>query len=211
MSTTLARSERLALCDLFEEVGPDAPTLCEGWTTRDLAAHLIVRERRPDAALGLVLPLMAAHGENVRRRAARRDWSQLVDDLRSGPPLYSPTRLEAVDELVNTSEFFVHHEDVRRARTSWAPRDLPTEATDVLWRALERFASLNLRRVGVGVVLDDGEGRRRQVVRSDPLVEVHGPVAEIVMFVNGRKDHAAVELNGPDEAVTRLQNADLGI
>jgi uncharacterized protein (TIGR03083 family) len=46
---TLARAERAALCDLFDEVGPDAPTLCAGWTTRDLAAHLVIRERRADA------------------------------------------------------------------------------------------------------------------------------------------------------------------
>src|SRR5882762_622635 len=36
--------ERRELCDLFLELGPDAPTLCEGWTTLDLAAHLVLRE-----------------------------------------------------------------------------------------------------------------------------------------------------------------------
>ena len=48
-----SREERLALCALLDETGPDAPTLCEGWTTGDLAAHLVLRERRPDAAAGV--------------------------------------------------------------------------------------------------------------------------------------------------------------
>ena len=43
-------SERQLLADLFLEVGPEAPTLCAGWTTTDLAAHLWVREHRPEAA-----------------------------------------------------------------------------------------------------------------------------------------------------------------
>ena len=46
--STFAKRERLLLADLLEAEGPEAPTLCEGWSTRDLAAHLIVRERRPE-------------------------------------------------------------------------------------------------------------------------------------------------------------------
>ncbi|HEY0698515.1 MAG TPA: TIGR03085 family protein, partial [Micromonospora sp.] len=61
-----ARSERLALADLMLALGPDAPTLNEGWDTRDLAAHLIVRERRPDAAAGILLRPLGAHAERVR-------------------------------------------------------------------------------------------------------------------------------------------------
>nr|BFF25281.1 hypothetical protein GCM10025732_32460 [Glycomyces mayteni] len=36
--------ERRDLCELLAEVGPDAPTMCEGWTALDLAAHLVLRE-----------------------------------------------------------------------------------------------------------------------------------------------------------------------
>ena len=44
-----SQEERLALCALLDKSGPDAPTLCEGWTTGDLAAHLVLREHRPAA------------------------------------------------------------------------------------------------------------------------------------------------------------------
>src|SRR4051794_6035530 len=36
--TSIAHSERTQLCALAQQLGPDAPTLCEGWTVRDLAA-----------------------------------------------------------------------------------------------------------------------------------------------------------------------------
>ena len=69
-----ARAERLALCELFVQVGPDAPTLLGEWTTRDLAAHLVVRERRPDAAAGIVVPILARHAERVRVQERERPW-----------------------------------------------------------------------------------------------------------------------------------------
>ena len=47
---SFAQKERERLAELFLEVGPDAPTLNEGWTTRDLAVHLLIRESKPAAA-----------------------------------------------------------------------------------------------------------------------------------------------------------------
>src|SRR5262249_33102419 len=60
-----ARDERTALCALLGETGPGAPTLCEGWRTGDLAAHLVMRERRPDAAAGLLGGPLAGHTRRV--------------------------------------------------------------------------------------------------------------------------------------------------
>lgn len=211
MPTNFARSERHALCDLLVAVGPDAPTLCEGWTARDLAAHLAIRERRPDAAAGILVPFAAAYGERIRRQYAKREWSSLVTLVRDGPPAFSPLRLDPLDRLVNTNEFFVHHEDLRRAQPGWEPRDLPTGLVDRLWEVLGRLARLTLRRAGVGVVLDAGDGRRCRVVGGDVEVEVCGAVGELVLFTNGRRDHARVELHGPDSALMRLRETNLGI
>ena len=98
------------------DVGPDAPTLCGDWTTRDLAAHLVVRDRRPDAAPGLVTSFMSGYTEHVRATEAERPYWEIVDRVRKGPPHWSPLRIEALDRLANSLEFFVHHEDVRRAQ-----------------------------------------------------------------------------------------------
>src|ERR1019366_2363964 len=84
---TIAQRERGTICDLFVELGPDAPTLCEGWTTADLAAHLVARERRPDSGPGLVWPPLAGYTDAVRRSVRDRTvWTDLVDRVRSGPP-----------------------------------------------------------------------------------------------------------------------------
>ena len=125
--STVAADERRALCDLMEQVGPDAPTLCEGWTTRDLAAHLVVRESRLDVAGGILLPPLARYTDRVQSSIAQRPWTELVDQIRSGPPWWSPWRLPKVGDMGNTMEFFVHHEDVRRAERDGS-RDRPTRA-----------------------------------------------------------------------------------
>jgi hypothetical protein len=82
-----SREERLALCALLDETGPDAPTLCEGWTTGDLAAHLVLREHRPDAAAGVVGGPLAGYTARVQQRIkARTPFPELVRIIRSGPP-----------------------------------------------------------------------------------------------------------------------------
>src|SRR6266496_1286185 len=134
--------ERAALCDLFEELGPDEPTLCEGWRTRDLAAHLVVRERRPDAAAGIMLKPFAGYTRHVQDGYAGKPWAELVELVRSGPPALSPTRIPAVDRLVNSVELFIHHEDVRRAQPSWQPRDPDPERDAVTWAAVKRTGRL---------------------------------------------------------------------
>lgn len=207
---SLARTERAALCDLFLQVGPDAPTLCEGWTARDLAAHLVVRERRPDAAIGIVAKPFAGWGDRVRDKAAATPWEDLVDRVRSGPPVTSPMRIGAIDRAANTSEFFIHHEDVRRAQPDWAPRDLDPAAEAELWKLLGRTAKLSVRKVPVGVTLVTPAGDRLVVRDRQPMVEVTGPPSELVLFLAGRGDHARVELSGEDDAVAALRAAPLG-
>ncbi len=210
--TTAAASERAALSDLLDEVGPDAPTLCAGWTTRDLAAHVVTRERRPDAAAGLVLKQLAGHTEKVQSNAAATPWTALVETVRSGPPRWSPTRLGPVDRLANTIEFYVHHEDVRRAQEPWEPRELPGELADDLHAALGRMIKLLARSVPTGLVLEPTDGRAPLVAKKgEPSVTVRGPVGELVLFVYGRQDHARVDLEGEPASVEAIRSASFGV
>ncbi|MCZ9345269.1 TIGR03085 family metal-binding protein, partial [Streptomyces sp. TRM76130] len=137
-----AKRERLLLVELLETAGPDAPTLCEGWRTRDLAAHLVVRERRPDAVGGAVIKPLASRLERVMAEYAAKPYAELLQLLRSGPPRFSPFSVKQVDEAANTVEFYVHAEDVRRARPDWTPRELDRVFQDALWSRLERTARL---------------------------------------------------------------------
>src|SRR5688572_26365455 len=96
-----AQAERAALCDTFEAVGPDAPTLCGPWDAAELAAHLVIRDRRPDLAPGIVIPGLAARSRRAQKEYAAKPWPELVGLVRSGPPVWSPIRLAPVDEAVN--------------------------------------------------------------------------------------------------------------
>lgn len=210
--TNVAQDERRRLADLFAEVGPDAPTLCEGWETRDLAAHLVLREGRPDGAIGVIVSPLSGYTDKVQGRIADRPWDQLVSTVRSGPPRWSPMRLGPVDRLANTIEFFVHHEDVRRAQPSWEPRDLSAEAREALHAALARAIKLLARKVPVGLELvpTDG-GAPITAKRGEPLVTASGPIGELVLFVYGRTDHAHVTFDGTDDAVAAVRSAEFGV
>jgi len=201
----VAQDERRLLTELFAEVGPDAPTLCDPWRTRDLAAHLVLRERRPDAAAGILVKRLAGHTRRVQDAYAAKPWDELVGLVRGGPPKLSPYAL--VDELVNAVEYFVHHEDVRRARDDWEPRSPDPVRDDVLWRRLGPTARMMYRKSPVGVVLRRPDGEA-VVARSgaDPVV-LTGQVSELVVHVFGRSA-ARVEYDGADEAVRLVRGLD---
>jgi uncharacterized protein (TIGR03085 family) len=206
-----SRDERRALCDLLEKTGPDAPTLCEGWTTGDLAAHLVLREHRPDAAGGVMGGPLAGYTARVQQRIKERTpFTDLIATIRSGPPLWSFMSLPGMDERTNALEYFVHHEDVRRAAPDWAPRQLSGGESDMLWQRL-RMARFMLRRAPVGVELarDDVEGNGPAAYRitarnATPAVTVIGSPAELTMWVMGRRGAARVRFDGTEAAVSRL-------
>jgi len=205
--------ERRALCALLDKTGPDAPTLCEGWTTGDLAAHLVLRERRPDAAAGVAGGPLAGYTARVQQRLKDRiPFADLVRMIRSGPPRLSVMALPGVDERANSVEYFVHHEDVRRGAPGWEPRELSRGEADMLWRRL-RLARFMLRKAPVGVELarDDiedgtGEGPAYRITarNATPAVTVVGSPAELTMWVMGRRTAARVRLDGTEAAVSKL-------
>lgn len=204
--TRFASIERQSLCDTFERLGPDAPTLCSPWLTRDLAAHLVVRERRPDVAPAIWLPAMAGRLEKVQNGYAAWDWSRLVNEVRSGPPAWSPTSLGPVDEAINTAEFFVHHEDVLRGGADWDARKLPVDLESALWGIASRAARLQLARSRVGVVLVAPSYGERQVHAATDLgtVMITGTPGELLLYSFGRRGVAQVEVSGSDEALTAI-------
>jgi uncharacterized protein (TIGR03085 family) len=209
--TTIARHERAALTALLTEVGPDAPTLCEGWDAHDLAAHLVARERRPDASAGQVVRPLAGHTAQVERGYRRRPFADLVQLLGRGAPPWSVFFLPPVDRLLNAAEYFVHHEDVRRARPGWQPRPLPDRVQDGLWRLARGSAKVQLRGAGCGVVLRRPDGESVQAVDGEPTAVVTGEPAELLMYVFGRRDHARVEVTGPAGARACLAGTDLEV
>jgi uncharacterized protein (TIGR03085 family) len=206
----IAKDERAHLSDLFAEVGPDAPTLCGEWKTRDLAAHLVVRERRPDAAGGILIKPLAGYLDRVQSSYAAKPWPELVDLVRSGPPLLSVYRLPKADDLLNTTEFYVHHEDVRRAVTGWAPRPADRHRDAVLWAALVRAGKMMFRNSPVGIVLQTPEGKSTTVKRGADTVTITGAPGELLFYAFGRSE-SIVDFEGDQAAIARVDGVDRGL
>ncbi|QXE37369.1 MULTISPECIES: TIGR03085 family metal-binding protein [Streptomyces] len=209
--STHAKRERLLLADLLEAAGPDAPTLCEGWLARDLAAHVVVRERRPDAAGGVLVPALRSRMERIQAEYVAKPYEELIQLIRTGPPRLSPYGIKQIDEAANAIEFYVHTEDVRRAQPDWTPRELDRVFADTLWSRVEKGGRMLGRKSPVGLVLRRPDGQTAVAHRGTPVVTVTGEPGELVLFVFGRQSVADVELDGDKDAIARAQEAKLGI
>ena len=212
-STSPAGIARSALADTLAGVAPEAPTLCPGWDAAHLAAHVILRDRRPDVGVaGLLRAFVPLLGGWVDRQqqtlVERTPYPGLVEQVRAGPSL-SPTRIAVIDDALNTGEFAVHRADVRRAVPGW--RDTPNAGTTAavdraLWSNLRTAGRLFARSVPGPLVASTPDGRRA-VLRpgaGDP-VDVHGTPLEITLFLFGRDAVAVVDLRGPDERVAAVR------
>lgn len=206
-----AGSERAQLCDLLEHLGPDAPTLCRGWRTRDLAAHLVLRERRLDAAAGLVVPMVSRYTARVQAQLASRPYPQLVSLVRGGPPSWSPQRIAMVDQATNTLEYLVHHEDVRRAQPGWSPRRPERDRDLEVWDRLRYMGRMLARRSPVGLVLDPPNAAPYTLRPGEVRVTMVGPPVEMALYLFGRTRSALVQLEGPKTAVEVFRWTPLGI
>ncbi len=211
---SMSRSERAALCNTALEAGEQAPTLCGRWTVKDLVIHLLVRERDPLGAPGILVPQLERLTDRSARRLASQDFTSLVERVRSGPPRWSPTALPALDRAVNTLEFFVHHEDIRRAATDWQPRELTDREQRAIWKSISVAGKGLVRPAGVPVEIcwPGNEGDRTAVLRKgeDPAV-VSGAPAELTLFLFGRAQHTGLEFAGPAASVRALRKGDLGV
>jgi uncharacterized protein (TIGR03085 family) len=210
MTEGFAHEERRALADSLLAAGPDAPTVCEGWLTRDLAAHIVVRERRPDAALGIMLPPLQSHLQHVQDKVAAEDYVTLVGKVRF-PQALSLVRIDAVEEAMNLTEFFIHHEDVRRGRPGWKPRELSPAYEEALRKRVHSTARLSARRFPATIVVQSPGLATFEVGAGGERVEVSGAPGELLLFFSGRQRVADVEVTGPDGLAERLKGARLGL
>jgi uncharacterized protein (TIGR03085 family) len=208
--TSLARRERHRLCDLALEVGPVAPTLSGDWNVKDLVVHLLVRERSLVGGPGILVPALSGLTDRVSARLSQEDFTELVERLRH--PRLTWAAIPGVEQLTNTAEFFVHHEDIRRAQPDWAPRDLAGDEQGLLWKVVGVAGRGLVRPAGVPVSVENVHNGATKVLRggNDPVL-MTGPPAELLLFLYGRSQVTGIELSGPEDAIARLKHASLGI
>lgn len=206
---TAAQRERAALVETMRAVGPDAPTLCGDWTTRDLAAHLVVREGRLDATAGVAVPFLAGYTAKVQRQVTESTgWDELLDKIASGPPLYSPFKI--LDPVANLGEMFIHHEDVRRAELGWNPRPLDDAMVKALGRGLPIMARLTLAKAPARVTFRTPQGKQLVTLGRGPAVTVTGEPQEILLFISGR-DEVRLAFDGEPDTVEAVRTNRRGL
>jgi len=202
-----AQTERTHTCDALAAAGPDAPTLCEGWTAHDLAAHLWLRENELVTALGINVAALADR-TNRRMEVLKQQlqFSELVDLLREGPPKFSLFRIPALDEATNGLEYLIHGMDVRRPNGQSEP-ERDEEFQQWCWSAVQRGAKYMLGKSDTGVVLEwDGRPDRSvRAAKGDRIVTVIGEPSELLLYTFGRRSRAEVRLVGLDSALAALE------
>ncbi len=188
--------EQRALVRTLRQVGPDAPTLCEGWRSRHLAAHLYLRLHRPwHMAPGAAVVGYDADEVTVRmgdRAAGPEEYLRLLEAFQAPPARSNPVGWGG--NRMHLLEYVVHHEDVRRAGGPYQPRQLPPPQRRALWEQVRLMGRLTQARAPHGVVLVVPEGPRAVVKRRAHAVAVTGTEVELALWLTGRTEHADVRL-----------------
>lgn len=199
-----AQVEQDALTATLQAAGPEQDTLCEGWRTRHLAAHLYLRARKPWQLLGL--PGTVGVDELAAECTDPARYQQVIAEFAGPMPWpWRATRTGALNELTNLVEYVVHHEDVRRAgEQALPPRSLPPEMTAAIWSKFARTSIGFYLAAPVGVLLMVPGGPRLRARPGGDPVRVVGTPVEQALYAMGRREHARIELRGSTAQVERF-------
>lgn len=191
---TWMETERPALAATLRAADPEAPTLCEGWSVRHIAAHLVMREHAPwrklvDDAMRREPGTEHFLSREVDAARTARGYEELVERFEAGLGPLSPMGIAG--DRASFLEYVIHHEDVRRGGAAPAePRRLPDATVRAVWEHLGAFAVLGYRRSPVGVVLAVPGGPRRVARRGRDAVVVVGEPVELALHASGRRGAA---------------------
>lgn len=204
----MLRAEREELVALLETLTPEewaTPSLCGGWTVREVAAHLTSATNVSPlhTLVGTARAGFRVNGfiHDNAVRFARRDTSEILDGLRrdartGAKPFGVPGAAPLTDALV-------HGLDIRRplGRDRPLPPDAFVDVAD--WAAGLRWPGTVMvggtprhRVAGVTLVADDAPWRHG----SGP--EVHGTAGTLLLVLTGRPV-AGGELTGPGVELLR--------
>jgi uncharacterized protein (TIGR03083 family) len=188
--------QRGSLAALLRDLSDEewaVPSLCQGWTVRDVAAHVMrsVTVSPVETAVALVRfrgrynTLVAEDA----RRAARRPVAELIADFeRHDGSRRHPFGTSVTDPLLDV---LVHTQDI--AVPLGRPHPMPIEPAVVAARRAHRL----------GFLFADFAPRRRVEIRATdadfavgkgPLVE--GPIRAVLLLLTGRTATALHDLSG---------------
>jgi uncharacterized protein (TIGR03083 family) len=195
LTAGLIREEQEEFVALLRELPPESweqPSLCQGWSVRDVVLHTAahIHNEQKDKA--------------VLRQYAARPEADLVAWLAS-PPFESNARAASArsrSAQIQRGELMIHQQDVRRALGR--PRTIPVDRVmEVLDYGLEPFGSFTLafgrsRAKGVRLVSTESDWAWGHGPES------RGTLEAILMATSGRVA-ALAELEGPGVPVLRAR------
>ncbi|MBB3036553.1 maleylpyruvate isomerase family mycothiol-dependent enzyme [Hoyosella altamirensis] len=179
--------ERLHLADMLESLTPnewDAPSLCEGWLVRDVAAHV---------ALGANPPLRAAAREAIRNYGRFNKMNQALGIAYGSHPedqIVAALRKHAASRklppLTNQrnilADTLIHAQDIALplSRDHHMPVELARDSADRLWEMIwPMWAKRRYRGVRFTATDTDWTAGRGS--------DVHGPISALLMVLGGRR------------------------
>lgn len=208
----LDQRERAELCDLFLRLGPDAATLCDGWTTRHLAAHLAIRERDLRAGPGILFGgVFARFTDKLMAKEMRRVYENIVARVRVPPP--GPLSIAPLRAAMSFVEYLVHHEDVRRANGE-VPRTDRADLQAETWKQLGRLSKLMALKARTGRTLElvaTGTTTGHFRVGKGPVVTLTGEPVELLLYLEGRRAAARVVSTGAPDDVAAVEAGNFGV
>ncbi len=209
-------TQRVRTTDLLSELTPaewDTPSLCDGWTVRDVAAHLTLQQMTLGAALlgALRHPGSLNHIINASARArATLPTDRLIADIRG--MVGSRRHNIGVTPLETLIDIVVHGQDIAvpLGRNLAGPTTVAVTTADRLWWS----RSTRIGRL-TSTVLGHLDHRGLRFVATDAHWsagdgdEVRGPLLSIVLVLTGRPVGAeALEGPGASRLRQRLGVAD---
>jgi uncharacterized protein (TIGR03083 family) len=188
---------RRALATLLRDLSDDewaVPSLCEGWTVRDVAAHVMRSAAVTPVELAVALVRFSGRYNRLvaedARRAARRPVAELVAEFeRHDGSRRRPFGTSVVDPLLDV---LVHSQDI--AIPLGRSHPMPVEPAVVAARRARRLGFLftdAARRSHVEIRAIDADF----TVGRGPLVE--GPIRAVLLLLTGRTAAALPDLGGP--------------
>lgn len=198
----LRTGPRADLVAALRAARPTDPTLCEGWEARHLAAHVVLRERKPVQMALSMARSVDPTGSLADEANDAEGYARLVDQVEEGPSRLSPLEWAPAANVV---EFLVHAQDVRRGDgLPTTQGELPEHLTTAVWRSVRPMATLRYRRSaargGVGLVLVSPLARA-VLARGERSAVLSGTPLELALWVSGRERASLATVEGPDDAV----------
>jgi uncharacterized protein (TIGR03083 family) len=200
---TAIDDQRRALVHLLEDLSEKdwrQPSLCDGWTVRQVAAHLALQNTTWSAMPRAVLDLVRYGGMNgaihaMACRHAELPVEVIIGEIRDRIGVWQP--LPTVTFRETAIDYLVHGQDIAvpLGRTLPIPPGLAAIAADRVWSRPRMFHARR-KLASYRLVANDAPWAAGQGA------EISGPIGALLLLLTGRPA-ALPQLSGPGAAGLR--------